>query len=63
VLPGLESLTAGECRRAVAAARPALYPAVEMATTAFERIVYGRAVPRPEDVQALRAADRAARTA
>jgi hypothetical protein len=61
VLPGLESLTAGECRRAVATARPALYPAVLTATTAFERVIYGRVDPRPEDIQALREADRAAR--
>jgi uncharacterized protein DUF4129 len=62
VLPRLESLTAGECRRAVATARPALYPAVLTATTAFERVIYGRAAPRPEDIHALREADRAARS-
>jgi uncharacterized protein DUF4129 len=57
------SLTAGECRAAVGAARPALYPAVAAATTAFERVAYGRVAPTDEDVEALRRAERAARTA
>jgi hypothetical protein len=57
------SLTAGECRAAVGAARPALYPAVAAATTAFERVAYGRVAATDEDVEALRRAERAARSA
>lgn len=57
------SLTAGECRAAVARARPALHPAVTDATAAFERVAYGRREPRPEDLEAVRRAESAARAA
>lgn len=42
-VPRVLSLTAGECRRAVARNLPEAYPAVERATAVFESVVYGRA--------------------
>lgn len=55
------SLTAGECRSAVRDARPSLAPEVDRATTAFERVVYGRLPARDEDVASLRDAETAVR--
>jgi Domain of unknown function (DUF4129) len=61
LVTGGPSLTAGECRRAVAGSRPRLYPLVETATVAYERVAYGRMTPAPRDVQLLREAELAAR--
>jgi hypothetical protein len=55
------ALTAGECRRAVRRARPALAGTIDGATAAFERVAYGRLPAAQDDVEALRAADRAVR--
>ena len=70
LVPNLPSLTPAECRTAVrrqAARDPAataeLLAAVDRATGAFERVVYGRVPASPADVEALRAAERAARVA
>lgn len=54
------SVTAGECRSAVAGAMPTLYPTVMEATKAFERVAYGGAPPEPPDIEALRTATREA---
>ncbi len=54
------SVTAGECRSAVARAMPTLYPTVVEATKAFERVAYGEAPPEPPDIEALRTATREA---
>lgn len=56
------ALTAGECRAAVASARPGLFPAVDQATRTFERVAYGGAWPGPPDIEALRHAERKARS-
>lgn len=48
-------LTAGDCRRA-ARQIPGLYPAIESATRAFERVAYGNRGARPEDIALLRQA-------
>jgi hypothetical protein len=50
------SLTAGECRAAVAQLRPGLYPLVAEATGTYERVAYGLAPADPEAVEALREA-------
>jgi len=60
VVPEAPSLTAGEFRDAVRAARLTVYPVVEEATSAFERVVYGDVEPADEHVQLLRRATRAA---
>jgi hypothetical protein len=57
------SLTAGECRSAVADARPHLLQVVTDATDAFERVAYGDVPPRAEHVERLRRASDAARAA
>lgn len=54
------SVTAGECRSAVARAMPTLYPTIMEATEAFERVAYGGAPPEPPDIEALRTATREA---
>jgi hypothetical protein len=54
------SLTAAECRMAVARARPSLTPTVSEATGLFERVVYGGRPAGPEDAQELLRADREA---
>lgn len=54
------SVTAGECRSAVAQAMPTLYPTVMEATRAFERVAYGGAPAAPPDIEALRTATREA---
>lgn len=60
IVPDLPGLTAGECRRAVAGSRPDLSTAVRPATTAFERVVFGRQPATQGDVDALVAAVREA---
>ena len=55
------SLTAGECRGAVREARPTLAPSIDRATAAFERVTYGKRDAGPDDVEALREAQRAVR--
>jgi hypothetical protein len=55
------SLTSGECRGAVYVARPAVAPAIDRATAAFERVAYGKRDAQPDDVEALRSAQRAVR--
>jgi hypothetical protein len=59
VIRDAPSLTSGECRAAVRRTRPSLVDDVDRATAAFERVVYGRLPPRPEDVEVLQAAERA----
>ena len=53
------SLTSGECRAAVRRARPSAALDIDRAMTVFERIVYGQVRARAEDVETLRAAERA----
>jgi hypothetical protein len=55
------ALTAGEARFAVQRRRPALFPAIARATDAYERVIYGGAVPDERDVEQLRDAEAAAR--
>lgn len=57
------SLTAGECRSAVEAGLPELFPDVARASAVFERAAYGGLRPRPEELEAIRRAERAARAA
>jgi hypothetical protein len=54
------SLTAAECRVAVAKARPSLTPTVASATGVFERVVYGGRPAGLHDAQELLRADREA---
>jgi hypothetical protein len=61
VVADTPTVTAGECRDAVRRARPDIYPAVAEATSAFERVVYGRAAPDRRDVESLRRAEVQAR--
>jgi hypothetical protein len=63
IVPDLPSLTAGECRRAVAASRPALAPLVGRATAAFERVSYGAEPVSDSDLDELRRAGGAAEAA
>ena len=56
-------LTAGECRSTVRAVRPDLFRAVADATGTFERVAYGGAAPRPDEVETLRNAVVMARSA
>lgn len=55
------ALTAGEARFAVRQTRPALFPAIDRATDAYERVVYGGAAPDQHDVEHLREATTQAR--
>jgi uncharacterized protein DUF4129 len=55
------SLTSGECRAAVHRTSPRLAPDVDRATSAFERVIYGRLPARAEDVDALSTAEQAVR--
>jgi hypothetical protein len=55
------ALTAGEARFAVRRARPALFPAIALATESYERVVYGGVPPADSDVQVLREATAQAR--
>lgn len=52
-IPRVLSLTAGECRRAVARNLPDAYPAVERATAVFESVAYGRAPAGQGEAEAL----------
>jgi hypothetical protein len=63
VVPDTPSLTAGECRRAVAGNLPDAYPAVAKATTVFESVMYGRADATTGGVDILAAAERSVRAA
>lgn len=63
VVDDAPSLTAAECRSAVARTRPGLAGPVRQATAAFERVAYGDQPVRREDVDAVQQAEReAART-
>jgi hypothetical protein len=62
-IPQVPSLTAGECRRAVARNLPAAYPAVARATSIFESTVYGRAPAHKAEVDALQEAEQMVRAA
>ncbi|HWD73181.1 MAG TPA: DUF4129 domain-containing protein [Actinomycetota bacterium] len=57
------SLTAGECRRAVAGGLPGAYPVVAKATTIFESVLYGRAEATASGVDTLAAAERSVKAA
>lgn len=57
------SVTAGECRAALRAARPALAPVIVPATEVYERVVYGGETPVREDVEMVRRAELRARSA
>jgi hypothetical protein len=57
------SLTAGECRAAVARLRPGLYPLVAEATGTYERVAYGMAPADRNAVETLREAALQARSA
>jgi len=61
VIPDAPSLTAGECRKAVAGGLPGAYPAVARATSIFEQAVYGRAPLTLGEVDALRDAEQSVR--
>lgn len=63
IVPETPSLTAGECRRAVAGGLPGAYPAVAKATTVFESVLYGRAEATTGSVDSLAAAERSVRAA
>jgi hypothetical protein len=62
-IPQVPSLTAGECRRAVARSLPAAYPAVARATAIFESTLYGRAPAHQAEVDALQEAEQMVRAA
>lgn len=63
VVDDAPSLTAAECRSAVARTQPGLAGPVRQATDAFERVAYGDQPVRREDVDAVQRAEReAART-
>jgi hypothetical protein len=57
------SLTAGECRWAVRREQPALAPTIDRATAAFERVAYGKQDAVRDDIDALQAAEKAAKRA
>ena len=63
IVPDTPSLTAGECRRAVAGGLPGAYPVVAKATTIFESVMYGRAEATAGDVATLAAAERSVKAA
>jgi hypothetical protein len=63
IVPDTPSLTAGECRRAVAGGLTNAYPAVAKATTIFESVMYGRAEATAGDVDTLAAAERSVKAA
>jgi hypothetical protein len=51
------SLTAGECRQAVGAKRPKLFPSVVEATLTFERVAYGDADAENADIERIQRAE------
>lgn len=59
VVPDSPSLTAGECRRAVAGELPDVYPVVATATTIFESVMYGREEATAGEVDTVASAERA----
>jgi hypothetical protein len=63
IVPDTPSLTAGECRRAVAGGLPGAYPVVAKATTIFESVMYGRAEATAGGVDTLAAAERSVKAA
>jgi hypothetical protein len=63
IVPDTPSLTAGECRRAVAGGLPGVYPAVAKATSIFESVMYGRTEATAGGVDTLAAAERSVRAA
>ncbi len=63
IVPDTPSLTAGECRRAVAGGLPGAYPVVAKATTIFESVMYGRVEATAGDVATLAAAERSVKAA
>ncbi|MEA2502277.1 MAG: hypothetical protein QOD01_2388, partial [Actinomycetota bacterium] len=63
IVPDTPSLTAGECRRAVAGGLPGVYLAVAKATTVFESVMYGRAEATAGGVDTLAAAERSVKAA
>lgn len=63
IVPDSPSLTAGECRRAVAGGLPGAYPVVANATTIFESVMYGRAEATLGGVDTLAAAERSVNAA
>jgi hypothetical protein len=63
IVPDTPSLTAGECRRAVAGGLPGAYPVVARATTIFESVMYGRAEATASGVDTLAAAERQVKAA
>lgn len=63
VVPAAQSLTAGECRRAVSSGMPDLFPAVARATQVFESAIYGHAAVERAEVETLRQATQQVRAA
>ncbi|MCW3037952.1 MAG: hypothetical protein JWM17_3264, partial [Actinobacteria bacterium] len=63
IVPDTPSLTAGECRRAVAGGLAGVYPVVAKATTIFESVMYGAAEATAGDVDTLAAAERSVKAA
>lgn len=63
VVPEALSVTAGECRQAVAIGMRDLHSAIEEATGDFERVMYGRAQASERDLAALRRATELVRAA
>ena len=63
VVPDTPSLTAGECRQAVAGGLPGAYPEVAKATAIFESVMYGRAEATAGGVDTLAAAERSVKAA
>jgi len=55
-------LSAGDCRRAVAAL-PDIYPKVDAATTIFEKVAYGNWPPDETDIKVLQEAGKTTRAA
>ena len=58
IVPDRPSLTSGECRAAVAAAAPNIYPAVADASWLFERVTYGLEPADDQHVARLREVER-----
>ena len=63
IVPDTPSLTAGECRQAVAGGLPGAYPVVAKATIIFESVMYGRAEATAGGVDTLAAAERSVKAA
>lgn len=63
VVPAAQSLTAGECRRAVSRGMPDLFPAVARATQVFESAIYGHTAVEQAEVETVREATQQVRAA